>query len=56
MKHMLLLDDTNNLVLFDKDYFSLWYTQIQGKGKLGRSRLVMQNNGNLVLYDENNQV
>ena len=53
---MLLLDDTNNLVLFDQDYFSVWYTQTQGKGKLGRSRLVMQNDGNLVLYDENQKV
>ena len=51
-----LLDDTNNLVLYDNNFSPLWSTQTNGTGKLGRSRLVMQNDNNLVLYDLANKV
>ena len=45
----------NNLVIYDQYDAPIWNTKTNGKGT-GAIRLVMQDDGNLVLYDESNQV
>lgn len=54
----LILQQDNNLVVYDQMNTAIWSSGTNGRGgggTMAQVRLVMQDDGNLVLYDQNNQ-